>query len=280
MNQKDAYYFSHDSNARNDQRVMKIRMKYGMEGYGIYFGIIEILREQTDYYLYIRDLKGIAFDLRVEDKIVEDIIKNYELFKIEGDLFYSRSLKKRLELMDEKKKKRQEAGRLGGIASAKVKQKPTIAKALNKTKPNKTKQNKTIKERYEKFKKSINTEFAHLDKNILDNFISYWTEPNKSNTKMRFELEPIFDNKRRLGRWLKNDFGNNKSNGVKKNHNFEMPDGKNYLAFCDKCLKSDFYESYNFNPDNIESKCCSSKIIDKIERNKRRKAILKGGFHN
>ena len=138
MNQKDAYYFSHDSNARNDQRVMKIRMKYGMEGYGIYFGIIEILREQTDYYLYIRDLKGIAFDLRVEDKIVEDIIKNYELFKIEGDLFYSRSLKKRLELMDEKKKKRQEAGRLGGIASAKVKQKPTIAKALNKTKPNKT----------------------------------------------------------------------------------------------------------------------------------------------
>ena len=139
---------------------------------------------------------------------------------------------------------------------------------------------KIIKERYEKFKKSINTEFAHLDKNILDNFISYWTEPNKSNTKMRFELEPIFDNKRRLGRWLKNDFGNNKSNGVKKNHNFEMPDGKNYLAFCDKCLKSDFYESYNFNPDNIESKCCSSKIIDKIERNKRRKAILKGGFHN
>ena len=119
-----------------------------------------------------------------------------------------------------------------------------------------------------------------INKNILDNFISYWTEPNKSNTKMRFELEPIFDNKRRLGRWLKNDFGNNKSNGVKKNHNFEMPDGKNYLAFCDKCLKSDFYESYNFNPDNIESKCCSSKIIDKIERNKRRKAILKGGFHN
>ena len=45
---KDAYYFSHDSNARNDQRLIKIRMKYGMEGYGIYFGIIEILREQEN----------------------------------------------------------------------------------------------------------------------------------------------------------------------------------------------------------------------------------------
>ena len=46
---KDAYYFPHDSNARNDKRLIKVRMKYGMQGYGIYFGIIEILREQNDY---------------------------------------------------------------------------------------------------------------------------------------------------------------------------------------------------------------------------------------
>ena len=180
--------------------------------------------------------------------------------------------------MDEKKKKRQEAGRLGGIASAKVKQKPTIAKALNKTKPNNTTLKETINYRPIRFKNSINKEFAHLDKNILDDFVSYWTEPNKSNTKMRFELQPTFDNKRRLGTWLKNDYGSNKSNGVKKNHNFKMPDGKNYLAFCDKCLKSDFYESYNFNPDNIESKCCNSKIIDKIERDKRKKTALEEGM--
>ena len=29
---KDAYYFSHDSNARNDQRLMKVRLKHGPEG--------------------------------------------------------------------------------------------------------------------------------------------------------------------------------------------------------------------------------------------------------
>lgn len=65
---KDAYYFSHDSNARNDQRLMKVRMKYGMEGYGIYFGIIEILREQSDYILTFSDLDSISFDLRVDLK--------------------------------------------------------------------------------------------------------------------------------------------------------------------------------------------------------------------
>jgi len=38
-------------------------------------------------------------------------------------------------------------------------------------------------------------------------FIEYWTEPNKSGTKMRFELEKTWDLKRRLSRWANNDFG-------------------------------------------------------------------------
>ena len=77
---KDAYYFSHDSNARNDQRLMKVRMKYGMEGYGIYFGIIEILREQAEYTLAFDDLESISFDLRVDLEKIEDIVSNYNLF--------------------------------------------------------------------------------------------------------------------------------------------------------------------------------------------------------
>ena len=82
---KDAYYFSHDSNARNDQRLIKLRMKYGMEGYGIYFGIIEILREQEDYILFESDVDGIAYDLRIEPKQLEDIIHNYNLFQWRED---------------------------------------------------------------------------------------------------------------------------------------------------------------------------------------------------
>ena len=131
---KDAYYFSHDSNARNDQRLMKVRMKYGMEGYGIYFGIIEILREQKDYILTFNDIDSISFDLRVDKEKIEDVIQNYDLFKIEGHtMFYSKSLKRRLECMDAKKQKRAEAGRKGGRATqAKAKQKPSDAKAVDK----------------------------------------------------------------------------------------------------------------------------------------------------
>ena len=41
-----------------------------------------------------------------------------------------------------------------------------------------------------------------------------------------------------------------------------MPDGRNYLGYCSKCLKSDFYEPFNFNPDVVESKCCNSAILN------------------
>jgi hypothetical protein len=43
---------------------------------------------------------------------------------------------------------------------------------------------------------------------MLKNFFGYWTEPNKSNTKMRFELETTWSLERRLETWNKreNDF--------------------------------------------------------------------------
>ena len=30
-------YFPHDSNARNDERLVNVRMKHGPAGYGVYF---------------------------------------------------------------------------------------------------------------------------------------------------------------------------------------------------------------------------------------------------
>ncbi|MDR3266234.1 MAG: hypothetical protein LBT24_01510, partial [Tannerella sp.] len=38
----------------------------------------------------------------------------------------------------------------------------------------------------------------------------YWTEPNKSHSKMRFEMEKTWDLGRRLKRWSENETGFNK----------------------------------------------------------------------
>lgn len=40
---------------------------------------------------------------------------------------------------------------------------------------------------------------------MLKDFFGYWTEPNKSNTKLKFELQQTWSISRRLETWAKND---------------------------------------------------------------------------
>ena len=74
-NLKDAYYFSHDSNARNDEKIMAMRSVYGVAGYGMYFMIIEILREQANYKL--KDGKYICNTLAMQMQCTEKEVKKF-----------------------------------------------------------------------------------------------------------------------------------------------------------------------------------------------------------
>ena len=256
---KDAYYFSHDSNARNDQRLMKVRMQYGIRGYGIYFAVVEILRDNQDYTLNVNDISSIAFDLRDDVDVISDIILNYDLFVVEDDVFYSKSLKRRMLALDQKRDRLIEAGRKGGLNSAKARLKHKSK--VNKNKLDKNKVN-DINKRMLLFKESLEKHSNQYNKDTIENFFNYWSEPNKSNTKMKFEQQTTWDISRRLKRWASYDFGNSKSNGVKPKINFRQPDGKNYIAYCSKCNNSDFYEPFNFKPELIESKCCNAEILN------------------
>lgn len=96
---KEQPYFKHDCNARHDHRLIRIRKKFGAKGYGIYFMIIEMLRTSKNYALKF-DLETIAFDIKEDEKDIEEIIKNYSLFTIKNGVFYSPSLKKRMKSLD------------------------------------------------------------------------------------------------------------------------------------------------------------------------------------
>jgi Domain of unknown function (DUF4373) len=54
VKKKDAYYFKHDANAHRDPKILKLRNKFGAAGVGIYWMIVENLREQ-DQYMYEKD---------------------------------------------------------------------------------------------------------------------------------------------------------------------------------------------------------------------------------
>lgn len=114
-----ASYFSHDCNARNDPKILELRMKHGMAGYGIYFSILEKLMEDKNHKC-LKNYNAIAFELRVDSSIVKSVVEDFGLFVFtdDGKYFYSESFTKRMECVDKISKARAEAGRAGGLAKA------------------------------------------------------------------------------------------------------------------------------------------------------------------
>jgi len=104
-------YFSHDSNARNDEKILAIRIKLGVEGYGIYFMILERLREESDY-MSIKDYNLLAFDFRVSADKVKSVIEDFGLFVFTEDRkhFYSESFNQRMTPLENMREQRSKAG--------------------------------------------------------------------------------------------------------------------------------------------------------------------------
>jgi hypothetical protein len=60
------------------------------------------------------------------------------------------------------------------------------------------------------FYQSLTPFVKEFGRDTLREFYEYWSEPNKSKTKIKFQLEKTWDTRLRLLRWVKNDFGKNK----------------------------------------------------------------------
>lgn len=113
-NIKSTNYFSHDSNARNDEKLVRLRMRHGAAGYGVYFMLLERLREEADY-MSAKDYNMIAFDLRVDAAIVKSVVEDFGLFTFtdDGKCFYSESFTRRMDIKDTLRRQRSEGGKIG-----------------------------------------------------------------------------------------------------------------------------------------------------------------------
>ena len=118
---KDAYYFSHDANAKDDPKCVVLIDELGMEGYGIYWMLVETLRSEADFKCPLRMLNGLARRYNTSAEKVQSVVTRYGLFDRDDEWFWSESLMRRMEVYQERKQKLREAGRKGGIAKASVK---------------------------------------------------------------------------------------------------------------------------------------------------------------
>lgn len=94
---KEAYYFFHDSNAQDDPKCMLLIDELGMEGYGIFWALIERLRSEKSYQLPVQIITSFAKRWGTSKEKVENVLKDYGLFKINKNYFFSPRLKSTME---------------------------------------------------------------------------------------------------------------------------------------------------------------------------------------
>jgi hypothetical protein len=203
-------YFNHDSVARLDIRVIKLRSKLGYEGYGVFWAVLELLFSEENK-LCVDDYDSLAFGLQCDPKILKQVIEDFDLFVVEDGCFYSRRLNNHIEQINSKSiKAKENASKRWNNATAM--QPHSNRNASISISNSKSKLNKSIEDRIVDFKKSIQS-IQDMDKEDKENFYLYWSELNKSKTnpKMRFELERTWSLNLRAKRWISNNFNKQKS---------------------------------------------------------------------
>lgn len=85
------YYFDHDNNAHNDTKIIRLKRKFGYEGYGVYWLILEVLHANEG--LLTNDiLDDVAYQERIDDEWLENFIDycvSIGLLRRDHDVIYS-----------------------------------------------------------------------------------------------------------------------------------------------------------------------------------------------
>jgi len=142
---KDSYWFRHDSTAGRGLRLRKIAHIYGHWGKGIYWDVIEILREQ-DNYCHLKDdssLQMLCSLIGCTDttKFVnwyKDCIK-IDLLQEDASSFFSSVLRKNMGFWEKQK-------RNGGLSSGN--KEPKHSQSIAKLKPTKSQSKAKVKPKH------------------------------------------------------------------------------------------------------------------------------------
>ena len=204
-----SYYFSHDYNAANDTKVLFLRHQLGMEGYGIYWFLIEKLAEAGGK-MPLELIPILSMQMQSTDIKVKGVIMQFDLFSINEGEFWSERLNDHLGL----RAKLSQSGKNGAISRWGNGEANGVAIGegnAKKRKEKEIKENINNNNNKEIFIDSIK-DFKDLLADSYDEFLEYWCEPDK-NGKLRYELEKFFDVKRRVNTWIKNKlrYGNTKT---------------------------------------------------------------------
>ena len=270
---KDAYYFSHDSNMWNDPKIIKVRRKHGIIGYGVVNRLNEMLRNESRLGLDADTLDDIIFDINdpmVTREMLDDIILHYKLYERDdaedGDefgFFYSNRMRRNMEKIEDIKQKRSYAGQMSGKARQVLSTSLTGVQQ-KRTMKGKEKKQKEIKLNisFEEFwnlynykvgdKKKVEVKWKSLSDDDRISVMAHIPLYIQSTPDKQYRKHPTT--------YLNNtgweDEILNNSNGSDK---FKLSTAGFPQAYCDKCGILAEYRTEELNGD---SRCCQGKLLE------------------
>lgn len=216
---------------RNHRKIKALRSKFGINGYAIWCMFIEFLTaadgnvfedSQIEYEMLSGDFGVSATEI---SNLIEYCLQ-IELLFTENGFIYSESLNERLAPVYTKRGKAKELSKkqqringkftINNTESHGDSVAETPQRKVNESKGNKSKKKEsksesgaacaaTIDERRKIFMDNVAKYIPEYGKEMLREFFDYWTESNENGKKMRFEMQKVFDLKRRLKTWSNNE---------------------------------------------------------------------------
>lgn len=94
-------YFSHDIFTRENLKIKRLINKHKMLGYGVFWAVVEFLHN-NDNKLSLDELSLVAFDIGVDEALVDSVIKDFKLFSIKKNIVSSKRVARNFKLQKEK----------------------------------------------------------------------------------------------------------------------------------------------------------------------------------
>jgi hypothetical protein len=193
---KNIDYFIHKTRAYRDGKFKKLRRDRSWGDEAKFWALNCIIAEQSECWL---DL-SLDYDKMEAAEAVEMTEQEFDEFVIylkdkvdlivrDGDKITTEIVQENLGKVTEKRERNRE-----------------YYEARKKPKENKSpktleEKKKELQKRREKFKKSLEPFLKNYSRTMLNAFYSYWTEPNKSYSKLKWEMQKTWDLSRRLSSW-------------------------------------------------------------------------------
>lgn len=218
-------YINHKISNRSEYVFRKLIERKGAAAYGVYWYILEELYESGGKMLF-EEIESISKALCVREDFVASVIKSFSLFQYDSESFWSDEVIEQIEKRQKLKDKRKEAANKRWVSEKNiiVPEKEKEVESSPIVKPTRVNKEQEMKSREREFYNVLVPFVKTYGREMIREFFDYWSEPNKSHSKMRFEQERTWDLSRRLQTWEKrsrNGFGKYNSIGDKQAANYK-----------------------------------------------------------